>query len=213
MGPHKKAMKAMFPRGKWRLLRGDAVIIRAGKDAGQTGVISKVHRDVKRPGVIVKGMNLFKKHIKRTQDRPGGIVDIEKPIAYSNVALIDPVTKAACRTSWRYLEDGTKVRITHGKLASGTAIPRPAVLARASRTRSYVGKKDTALSDLLATTHIDGSVPFGVDRVASILAGRTRLPVVTASQAPSRGFTSLPLKAGNSRIIQWRGFAAHAACR
>lgn len=48
----------MFPRGKWRLLRGDTVIIRTGKDAGQTGVISKVHRDVKRPGVTVKGMNL-----------------------------------------------------------------------------------------------------------------------------------------------------------
>lgn len=75
------------------------------------------------------------------------------------------------------------------------------------------GKKDTALSDLLATTHIDGSVPSGVDRVASILAGRTRLPVVTASQAPSRGFASLPLQAGNSRIAPWRGFAARAACR
>lgn len=75
----------------------------------------------------------FKKHIKRTQDRPGGIVDIEvvmvlavctksllkcfmgnskclqKPIAYSNVSLIDPVTKAPCRVSWRYLADGAKV--------------------------------------------------------------------------------------------------------
>lgn len=98
---------------------------------------------------------------------------LQKPIAYSNVALIDPVTKAACRASWRYLEDGTKVsayslnrnikfhdcyttqamccttavtallqlqvRITRGKLASGSAIPRPALLARSSRTRSYVG--------------------------------------------------------------------------
>ena len=34
---------------------------------------------------------------------------LQKPIAYSNVALIDPVTKAACRSRWRYLEDGTKV--------------------------------------------------------------------------------------------------------
>lgn len=36
---------------------------------------------------------------------------MQKPIAYSNVALIDPVTKAACRSSWRYLEDGTKVSV------------------------------------------------------------------------------------------------------
>ena len=33
-------------------------MITAGKDAGQTGIISKVHRDAKRPGVTVKGMNL-----------------------------------------------------------------------------------------------------------------------------------------------------------
>ena len=58
MGRHRKAMKSMFPRGQWKLLRGDNVIIKAGKDAGQTGIISKVHRDNKNPGVIVKGMNL-----------------------------------------------------------------------------------------------------------------------------------------------------------
>ena len=51
-------MKSMFSRGQWKLLRGDNVIIRAGKDAGQTGIISKVDRDLKNPGVIVKGMNL-----------------------------------------------------------------------------------------------------------------------------------------------------------
>lgn len=48
----------MFPRGKWKILRGDSVVITAGKDAGQTGVISKVHRDEKKPGVTVKGLNL-----------------------------------------------------------------------------------------------------------------------------------------------------------
>ena len=33
-------------------------MITAGKDEGQTGIVSKVHRDSKEPGVIVKGMNL-----------------------------------------------------------------------------------------------------------------------------------------------------------
>ncbi len=58
MGLHRKAIKAMFPKGKWKILRGDSVMITAGKDAGQTGVISKVHRDLKKPGVTVKGLNL-----------------------------------------------------------------------------------------------------------------------------------------------------------
>ena len=51
----------MFPRNKWKILRGDTVVITKGKDAGQTGVISKVHRDSKKPGVTVKGMNLVRK--------------------------------------------------------------------------------------------------------------------------------------------------------
>ena len=33
-----------------------------------------------------------------------------------------------------------QVRITRGKLASGSSIPRPALLAKSSRTRSYVGE-------------------------------------------------------------------------
>ena len=39
---------------------------------------------------------------------------VQKPVAYSNVSLIDPVTKAACRVSWRYLADGTKVSHVDG---------------------------------------------------------------------------------------------------
>ena len=58
MGLHRKAMKAMFPRGIWKVLRGDRVMITAGKDKGQTGLFSKVVRDVKQPAVFVKGMNL-----------------------------------------------------------------------------------------------------------------------------------------------------------
>ena len=63
MGRHRKGLQLMFPKGQWKLLRGDSVIIKAGKDAGQTGIISKVHRDNKKPGVIVKGMNLVMLHL------------------------------------------------------------------------------------------------------------------------------------------------------
>ena len=58
MGLHRKAIKSMFPRNKWKVLRGDSVVITSGKDAGQTGIVSKVHRDLKKPGVTVKGLNL-----------------------------------------------------------------------------------------------------------------------------------------------------------
>ena len=58
MGVNKTAIKAMFPKDKWKILRGDKVVITAGKDKGQTGIVSKVIRDEKIPKVIVEGRNL-----------------------------------------------------------------------------------------------------------------------------------------------------------
>ena len=58
MGTARHAIRPMFARGKWRLLRGDTVQIMAGRDKGQTGVIARVIRDDKKPGVVVEGRNL-----------------------------------------------------------------------------------------------------------------------------------------------------------
>jgi ribosomal protein L24 len=58
MGVNKRAIRAMFPKDKWKILRGDKVVITAGKDKGQTGIVSKVIRDEKIPRVIVEGRNL-----------------------------------------------------------------------------------------------------------------------------------------------------------
>lgn len=48
----------MFDRNKWKILRGDTVMIRSGKDAGETGTVTKVIRDGVFPRVIVEGLNL-----------------------------------------------------------------------------------------------------------------------------------------------------------
>lgn len=48
----------MFDRNKWKILRGDTVMIMAGKDRGQVGTVLKVMRDVKFPKVVVEGLNL-----------------------------------------------------------------------------------------------------------------------------------------------------------
>lgn len=50
-----------------------------------------------------------KRHIKRTKDNPGGIVSVESPLHYSNVALLDPTTGVPCRVAWRYTDTGEKV--------------------------------------------------------------------------------------------------------
>ncbi len=51
-----------------------------------------------------------KRHIKRQGENPGGIITTESPLHYSNVQLVDPVTDAPVRVTWRFLEDGTKAR-------------------------------------------------------------------------------------------------------
>lgn len=51
----------------------------------------------------------MKRHIKRTEDNPGGIITTESPLHYSNVQLVDPVTKEPVRVTWRFLDDGSKV--------------------------------------------------------------------------------------------------------
>lgn len=56
-----------------------------------------------------------KRFLKRTKDNPGGIVSVESPLHYSNVKLVDPQTGQPVRVTWRFLEDGTKVRAAAGQ--------------------------------------------------------------------------------------------------
>lgn len=71
---------------------GDKVIIIAGKDKGNTGLISKViGKDNK---VIVGGQNLIKKHVKpNANNQNGGIISMEAPIDASNVMFADEKNK------------------------------------------------------------------------------------------------------------------------
>ncbi|XP_031097233.1 uncharacterized protein LOC116001502 isoform X2 [Ipomoea triloba] len=110
----------------WKVLRGDNVMIIRGKDKGETGIVKRVVRTQNR--VIVEGKNLVKKHIKQGQGHEGGIFTVEAPLHVSNVQVLDPVTGQPCKVGIRYLEDGTKVRVSRGIGASGSIIPRPEIL-------------------------------------------------------------------------------------
>lgn len=46
-----------------------------------------------------------------------------------------PRIRSPCRVSYRLLEDGTKVRLSVGKLASGAVIPRPELLKERKVTK------------------------------------------------------------------------------
>ncbi|WP_283613714.1 50S ribosomal protein L24 [Ligilactobacillus aviarius] len=90
--------------------KNDKVKVIAGKDKGKEGTVEKVFLSKER--VIVKGVNIVKKHQKPTNANPnGGIVEVEAPIHVSNVMLIDPSNNEPTRVGFK-IEDGKKVRVS-----------------------------------------------------------------------------------------------------
>ena len=94
---------------RFRLRKGDDVVVISGRDKGKTGSILRVIRSEDR--VIVDGINMVKRHTRPSQSQPGGIVNKEAPIHISNVALADPKDGSATRVGYKFLEDGRKVRV------------------------------------------------------------------------------------------------------
>lgn len=77
-------MSNKMSRHNKRIRTGDRVMVIAGNDRGLVGEV--VSRTLEK--VVVRGVNVRKKHIKRSQLNPqGGIVEMEKPIHLSNVAI------------------------------------------------------------------------------------------------------------------------------
>ncbi|XP_016496477.1 uncharacterized protein LOC107815419 [Nicotiana tabacum] len=137
---------------QWRILRGDNVMIIRGKDKGETGTIKRVIRSQNR--VIVEGKNLVKKHIKQGQGHEGGIFTVEAPLHVSNVQVVDPVTGKPTKVGIRYLEDGSKVRVSRGIGASGSIIPRPEILnIRTTPRPTVAGPKDTPMEVVMERTY------------------------------------------------------------
>lgn len=89
---------------------GDTVAIIAGKDKGKQGEVSKVFP--KKNQIIVKGMNMFKRHVKPREGIEGGIYPVERPLDVSKVALVDPKTQKPTRVGYQVMPDGKKQRIT-----------------------------------------------------------------------------------------------------
>ncbi|MFV1997704.1 MAG: 50S ribosomal protein L24 [Acidiferrobacterales bacterium] len=93
-----------------KIKKGDRIQVLAGKDKGKQGTVLETRTDNR---VLVEGVNMVKKHVRPNPNKneTGGIVDIEAPLAISNVALVNPVTGKGERVGFKVLEDGKKVRI------------------------------------------------------------------------------------------------------
>ncbi len=96
-------------QAKMKIKKGDQVIVIAGKDKGKKGEVVSALPAQQR--VVVKGVNVVKKHQRPTQTDAGGIQEKELSIHVSNVALADPKGGKATRVGYKVTKDGKKTRI------------------------------------------------------------------------------------------------------
>ena len=93
-----------------RIVKGDKIIVLSGNNKGKTGEVLKVMPDKNR--VVVKGINMVKRHSRPTQKNPqGGIVEKEAPIHISNVMLYDDKANKGSRIRNRRLDDEKKSKV------------------------------------------------------------------------------------------------------
>ena len=91
-----------------RIKKNDLVEVIAGNDKGKRGRIIRVIPEDNK--VLVQGLNLRYKHVRRTQQNPqGGRIRREFPMHISNVALVDPSSDTPTRFGVK-VENGKKVR-------------------------------------------------------------------------------------------------------
>ena len=82
-----------------KIVTGDEVLVTTGRNKGARGVVRKNLIDADR--VVVEGVNIVKKHIKRGRARQAGIVEVEAPLHVSNVRLVCPACGQPTRVGIR----------------------------------------------------------------------------------------------------------------
>ena len=92
-----------------RIKKGDTVQVLSGNDKGKKGeVLEVIPKDSK---VVVKGVNVRKKHIKpRKQGEEGGIIPVECAIDSSKVNVVCPKCGKSTRVKYK-IENDKKVRV------------------------------------------------------------------------------------------------------
>ena len=93
---------------KFKLKKGDEIIVITGKDKGKTGKIVKMLP--KNNKAIVADINKVKKNQKPDNNQAGGIIDKEMPMHISNLAFYDATSKKGVRIGFK-LDNNKKIRI------------------------------------------------------------------------------------------------------
>ena len=92
-----------------KIKKGDTVVVITGRDKGRSGEVIEMRREDGR--VLVRGVNMVKRHQRQTAQQEGGIISKEASVHLSNVALADPKDGKPTRIGFKVLTDGKKVRV------------------------------------------------------------------------------------------------------
>ncbi len=93
-----------------RIRKNDTVKVLSGRDRGKAGKVLRVFREEGR--AIVEGVNMVKKHMRRSQQNPqGGIVAQELPLHLSKLQPVCPRCNRPVRVAFPVLKDGSRNRV------------------------------------------------------------------------------------------------------
>lgn len=93
---------------KMKFKVGDQVLVTAGKDKGQKSEIIAVLPAANK--VIVKGVNMYTKHVKPMGDRAGDKVRRERSLDTAKIAIINDKNQVD-RIGYKIAKDGSKQRV------------------------------------------------------------------------------------------------------
>ncbi|MDD3646608.1 MAG: 50S ribosomal protein L24 [Candidatus Gracilibacteria bacterium] len=91
-----------------KIRTGDKVEVISGKDKKTRAEVLKVFKDTNK--VLVKGVNVVTRHIKKMGANPGQIVKMEKAIDVSNVMLVCPFTDKVTKVGFVSVEEKGKTK-------------------------------------------------------------------------------------------------------
>lgn len=91
-----------------KIRTGDEVLVTNGRNKGQRGTVRV--NVIEKDRIVIEGVNIVKKHIKRGRARQAGIVEVEAPLHVSNVMLVCPNCHEATRVGVRPDANGKNER-------------------------------------------------------------------------------------------------------
>jgi len=168
------------PIDTWSYFLGDRVEVLVGKDKGKQGYVKQIIQE--RNWVFVEGLHTYLKEIKGHNDENiGTFIREESPLLVTtDVCLVDPADLKATEFEWRYLEDGTHVRVS---TRTGRVIPLPpsasATIDYKSKATYFERDKDTKAGPASAITFKPTLKTFEMDIMEEFGIKEDRTPAKT----------------------------------